>query len=302
MQQATPQQDQPQRRDDKRPVFRFAPSPNGFLHRGHAYSALLNHRLALRFGGRFLLRIEDIDLARCKDAYIETIYDDLHWLGLSWEEPVRRQSHHFADYKAVVQKLSALGLLYPCYASRTEIAAASVGRDPDGAPLRWRDHPVIDADEEDRRREAGKPFALHLDMRRALSRIADLRVTLDYPVFSPTGEGSHAKANPARWGDVVLVRKDTPTSYHLSVVVDDALQGVTHIVRGRDLEAATDVHRLLQALLDLPVPAYHHHDLLLDADGGKLAKSRSSYPLHALREAGMDPRDLLTEPGFATLI
>lgn len=284
-------------------MFRFAPSPNGLLHRGHGFSALLNQELARRAGGRLLLRIEDIDLARCSEANVDGIHEDLAWLGVRWDGPVRRQSRHFADYAAAAAALQARGLLYRCYASRAEIAAASAGhdlcRDPDGAPLRWRDQPVLDGREEERRRLAGEPFALRLDMRRALEATAGPGVDLDYPVFSPSGETVRAKADPARWGDVILVRKDTPTSYHLSVVVDDALQGVTHVVRGRDLEAATPIHRLLQVLLGLPVPAYHHHGLVRDADGEKLAKSRGSCSLRALREAGVSREAVLSGLGFA---
>ncbi|MGV6871443.1 tRNA glutamyl-Q(34) synthetase GluQRS [Pseudochelatococcus sp. B33] len=282
-------------------MFRFAPSPNGLLHRGHGFSALLNQELARRWGGRLLLRIEDIDLARCSEANVDAIHEDLMWLGVRWDGPVRRQSRHFADYTAASKKLLARGLLYRCYASRAEIGRGEepgAGRDPDGALLRWRARPVLDAREEERRRLAGEPFALRLDMRQALDALARAGARLDYPVFSPSGEVAREVADPARWGDVILVRKDTPTSYHLSVAVDDALQGVTHVVRGRDLEAATHVHRLLQALLDLPVPAYHHHDLVLDADGEKLAKSRGSRSLRALREAGISRDVVLSGLGF----
>lgn len=290
------------------PVFRFAPSPNGLLHRGHAFSALLNRSLARRTGGRLLLRIEDIDLARCSEANVTAMLDDLRWLGVRWDGPVRRQSRHFADYAAAAEKLLARGLLYRCYASRTEIAAADLGRDPDGAPLRHRACPVLDLQEEERRREAGEPFALRLDMQRALAACANTGERLDYPVFSRAfplaadpmaPDAEHRLTDPARWGDVVIVRKDAPTSYHLSVVVDDALQGVTHVVRGRDLEAATDVHRLLQALLGLPVPAYHHHELVRDDEGEKLGKSRGSRSLRALREAGVSRAEIVAGLGFA---
>lgn len=285
------------------PVFRFAPSPNGLLHCGHAFSALLNRQLARRAGGRLLLRIEDIDLARCSEANVTAILEDLHWLGVSWDGPVRRQSRHFADYAAAAEKLLAQGLLYRCYASRTEIAAAGIGHDPDGAPLRHHARPVLEALEEERRRHAGEPFALRLDMHRALEALAHTGERLDYLVFSPAfplAAGTECRlADPARWGDVVVVRKDAPTSYHLSVVVDDALQGVTHVVRGRDLEAATDVHRLLQALLGLPLPVYHHHELVRDDEGEKLGKSRGSRSLRALHEAGMSRDEILAGLGFA---
>lgn len=283
------------------PVFRFAPSPNGLLHRGHAFSALLNQELARRCGGRLLLRIEDIDTARCSEANVAAIVEDLTWLGVRWSGPVRRQSHHFADYAAAAQRLEAGGLLYRCHASRAEIARSAgsgAGSDPDGAPLLWRDSPVLDPAREEQRRRWGEPFALRLDMRRALDMLSRAGIALDYPTFSPSGETGLRRADPARWGDVVVVRKDTPTSYHLSVVVDDALQGVTHVVRGVDLEAATDVHRLLQALLGLPVPRYHHHGLILDGAGDKLAKSRDSRSLRALREAGATPQAIRAALGF----
>lgn len=288
-------------------MFRFAPSPNGLLHRGHAFSALLNQELAHRSGGRLLLRIEDIDRARCSDAYVDAIAEDLAWLGVCWDGPVRRQSQHFGDYAAAADHLLERGLLYRCYASRAELVdalshngeASGPARDPDGAPLRWRHRRVLDKLEEERRRLAGAPFALRLDMSHAIDSLARTGTQLDYSIFSIDGEVTRLTADPARWGDVILVRKDTPTSYHLSVVVDDALQGVTHVVRGQDLEAATNVHRLLQALLGLPVPAYHHHPLVLDIAGDKLAKSRGSHSLRALREAGVSREEVLSSLGFS---
>jgi glutamyl-Q tRNA(Asp) synthetase len=278
------------------PVFRFAPSPNGYLHLGHALSALLNFEMARAAGGRLLLRIEDIDAARCRPEYEQAIYEDLGWLGMSWEEPVRRQSAHFDDYRAVLAVLDRLGLIYPSFESRGEIAAlvaareahAPWPRDPDGAPLYPGNARALSPAERRRRMASGKPYALRLDMSAAIARTGPL-------TWSETGDsdlhGAVAIA-PQMWGDVVLARKDTPTSYHLSVVVDDARQGVTHVVRGQDLFWSTSVHRLLQVLLGLPAPSYHHHRLVLDADGQKLSKSTRATALRALREGGASPTDI----------
>ena len=232
------------------PVFRFAPSPNGYLHLGHALSALLNADLAEATDGRLLLRIEDIDSARCGPEYEAAIYEDLRWLGLKWEEPVRRQSEHLADYRTALDRLAALGLVYPSFESRTEIARMASAFDPDGVPLYAGAAKAMPASERERRIGAGEPYALRLDMAAAIARAGAL--TWQEHGGGPNGESGAIAANPAAWGDVVLARKDNPTSYHLSVVVDDALQGVTHVVRGQDLFAATAVHRVLQALLDLP--------------------------------------------------
>lgn len=276
----------------RQPVFRFAPSPNGELHLGHAYSALLNHDLARRMGGRFLLRIEDIDLGRCRPEYEAQIYEDLAWLGLEWELPARRQSEHFSEYAVALERLTVLGVLYPCFASRKEIAAAAGdATDPDGAPLYpglYRDAPreTVDA-----RMAAGDGYALRLDMARALfvhARTPAEPLTL--LTFDPdSGETAARLAYPERWGDAVLARKDIPASYHLAVVLDDALQGVTHVVRGQDLEAAADLHRLLQELLALPAPLYHHHRLIADAEGRKLSKRDKDKSLRALRAEGVTP-------------
>jgi len=278
------------------PVFRFAPSPNGFLHLGHALSALINFEMARAAGGRLLLRIEDIDAARCRPEYEDAIYQDLAWLGIAWEEPVRRQRAHFDDYRAALARLDALGLVYPSFESRGEIARlvaererqAPWPRDPDGAPLYPGNARALPPAERRRRIEAGAPYALRLDMAAALARTGAL-------TWSETGCGGEAAtvaATPQAWGDVVLARKDTPTSYHLAVVVDDAGQGVTHVVRGRDLLEATAVHRLLQVLLALPAPCYHHHRLILDADGQKLSKSTRATALRALRAAGASAADI----------
>src|SRR5215210_6407662 len=214
------------------PVFRFAPSPNGYLHLGHAYSALLNHDLARRTGGRFLLRIEDIDATRCRPEFEAAIYEDLAWLGISWETPVRRQSEHFARYREVVERLAGFGLIYPSFESRAELA--------------WREDGA-----------------------------------------GPGGESGIVNAYPQAWGDVILARKETPTSYHLSVVIDDALQGVTDVVRGRDLFWSTSVHLLLQQLLGIPAPVYHHHRLLRDDTGQKLSKSTRATAIRELRRQGL---------------
>jgi glutamyl-Q tRNA(Asp) synthetase len=280
------------------PVFRFAPSPNGYLHLGHALSALINFDMARAMGGRFLLRIEDIDRTRCRPEYEAAICEDLAWLGIAWEEPVRRQSEHHDDYRAALARLEALGLVYPSFESRAEIttvvaereAAGAWPRDPDGAPLYPGTAKSLLPSERQRRIEAGAPYALRLDMASALARIG----ALDWAETGegPAGETGAVAAAPAAWGDVVLARKETPTSYHLSVVVDDALQGVIQVVRGQDLFWSTSVHRLLQALLGLPAPTYHHHRLVLGPDGRKLSKSTQATALRTLRQAGQKPADI----------
>jgi glutamyl-Q tRNA(Asp) synthetase len=280
------------------PVFRFAPSPNGHLHLGHAYSALLNFDCARQAGGRFLLRIEDIDPTRCKPEFEAAIYQDLHWLGIAWEEPVRRQSRHLDDYRGTIEKLSALGLLYPGFESRAEIAKlveqrevdARWPRDPDGAPLYPGAAKLLSDDERARRLQSGAPFALRLDMAAACASAGDL--TWDERGEGPEGETGAVVARPEAWGDVILARRETPTSYHLSVAIDDALQGVTEVVRGQDLFWSTSVHRLLQALLGLPRPAYRHHRLMLDSAGHKLSKSTAATGLRELRAGGATAADI----------
>lgn len=280
------------------PVFRFAPSPNGYLHLGHAYSALLNHDLARQSGGRFLLRIEDIDATRCRVEFEEAIYEDLAWLGIAWETPVRRQSEHFAAYRAAVDRLAAQGLVYPSFESRAEVArlvaereaGGAWPRDPDGAPLYPGTAKSLPAEARDRLIGQGAPFALRLDMTAACARSGGL-------CWREAGEGPDGKtgdvaARPEAWGDVILARKETPTSYHLSVVIDDALQGVTDAVRGVDLFWSTSVHRLLQELLGLPVPTYRHHALIQDAAGQKLSKSTRATGLRELRAEGASPADI----------
>jgi glutamyl-Q tRNA(Asp) synthetase len=342
------------------PVFRFAPSPNGELHLGHALSAILNFDMAREAGGRFLLRIEDIDPARCRPEYEAQIYEDLRWLGLDWEEPVRRQSEHVAEYQTALDGLKARGLVYPAFLSRAEVKAhvtdyeKNCGRwkyDPDGTPHYPTFERNLDPDEAARRIARGDRHMWRLNVEKAVGTLDGAR----YSLFSPAGrrwpEGSdegvreapakdpliasHAlgtsprwgeegvngvadaptpkpltwtetntgtphptPANPAVWGDVVLWRWDAPSSYHLSVVLDDALQGVTHVVRGMDLFHATHVHRLLQELLGLPAPIYHHHPLIKDETGQKLSKSIASTGLRALRESGETPSGIRDRLGL----
>jgi glutamyl-Q tRNA(Asp) synthetase len=280
------------------PVFRFAPSPNGYLHLGHAFSALLNFDLARQTGGRLLLRIEDIDSTRCRPEFEAVIYEDLAWLGIAWEEPVRRQSEHLADYREALEKLASQGLIYPSFETRAEIAklvaqrevSGHWPRDPDGASLYPGTAKLLSSEERARLLESDAPYALRLDMAAACARAGNLGWREGGE--GPDGEAGAAAARPEAWGDVILARKDTPTTYHLSVVVDDALQGVTEVVRGQDLFWSTSVHRLLQQLLDLPQPAYRHHRLILNAAGRKLSKSTEATGLRELRAGGATPADI----------
>lgn len=291
--------------DPTRPVLRFAPSPNGALHLGHALSALVGWEWSRRLGGRYLLRIEDIDPERTSEAHVEGIFRDLAWLGVPWEEPVLRQSQHMDRYEAAAARLAELGLLYPCFASRKEIAEANAAaggmRDPDGAPLYPGLHRDLPPDEVSARRERGEPFVMRLDMARALAvaRGPLGGAPLSFIELAEGGTSQCIVCDPARWGDVVIQRKDVPTSYHLSVVVDDAHQGVTHVTRGRDLFAATDVHRLLQVLLDLPAPRYAHHRLIVDETGRKLSKSARDTSLAELRAAGTSAADVRRMVGLS---
>jgi glutamyl-Q tRNA(Asp) synthetase len=261
------------------PVFRFAPSPNGYLHLGHALSALLNADMAAAVAGRLLLRIEDIDETRCRPEYEAAVYEDLAWLGIEWQQPVRRQSEHYENYRAALARLDSLGLIYPSFESRAEIARTAAGTDPDGAPLYSGAAKGLSRAERERRIASEEPYALRLDMEAAAARVGALS-------WDETGEGEVVAA-PELWGDVILARKETSTSYHLSVVVDDAAQGVTHVVRGRDLFQSTSVHRLLQALLGLSAPRSRHHRLILDTEGNKLSKSTSATGLRELRAHGV---------------
>jgi glutamyl-Q tRNA(Asp) synthetase len=281
-------------------VFRFAPSPNGRLHLGHAYSALLNQKLARQAGGRLLLRIEDIDPTRSAAEFERGIYEDLAWLGIGWEEPVRRQSEHMDAYRAQLDRLIAEGLVYPAFMSRGEMRAhiaeaQSAGEkwptDPDGAPLYPEADCLLSSRERKRRIQSGAPFAWRLDMARALARVPQA-LSWQEDGRGPAGETGVVRADPAAWGDVILARREMPTSYHLSVVTDDALQGITDVVRGRDLFHATSVHRLLQELLGFPAPRYFHHDLVLDESGRKLSKSHGDTSLSALRAQGTTPADI----------
>ncbi|WP_439544480.1 tRNA glutamyl-Q(34) synthetase GluQRS [Hyphomicrobium sp.] len=277
-----------------RPVLRFAPSPNGELHLGHALSAWVGSDMARRLGGRFLLRIEDIDIARCRESYISQMYEDLHWLGISWEEPVMRQSERFVTYGRASDMLLKLGLLYPCFATRSEIAEATKAnpnaRDPEGAPLYPGLHKNLPPEEIAARLARHEPFALRFDMERALDSLEHITGSrlVTFTELDADGAPTLIERDPAVWGDAVIVRKDVPASYHLAVTIDDAFQGVTHVTRGRDLFEATSLHRLLQVLLGLKEPLYHHHPLLNDAAGRKLSKSERDTSLRELRERGAD--------------
>lgn len=281
----------------QKPVFRFAPSPNGPLHLGHALSAFLNRDMADAADGRLLLRIEDIDLTRCTPEFEEGIYADLEWLGIGWEDQVRRQSEHFDAYHAALAGLIDRGLAYPAFLTRGEVKArvaaseaAGIGwpRDPDGSPL----YPADDRNRPSGERQAmlssGQKHAWRLDMAKALDLIGGQLS------WRETGDGDRGAitADPSSWGDVVLSRSDAPSSYHLSVTIDDALQGVTHVVRGLDLFHATSVHRVLQTLLALPAPIYHHHRLVTDATGRKLSKSSGDTGLSDLRSRGVAAHDI----------
>ena len=269
-------------------VTRFAPSPTGYLHLGHVRSALEGWRAARDAGGRFLLRIEDIDHTRCRSEFTDAILEDLRWLGLDWDGPVRRQSEHFDDYRAALAMLDRMGLLYPCFCTRREIQAeiARAGGAPQGdmgAPYPGTCRHLSAAEREARMRGA-VDYALRLDIGAALARTGPLHWC---------ERETRIDADPAALGDVVLARKEMPTSYHLAVTVDDALQGVTLVTRGADLFAATHIHRLLQALLDLPTPRYRHHVLLTDASGRRLAKRDRAQTIRAMRMARKMPDEVL---------
>lgn len=275
-------------------ITRFAPSPTGYLHLGHAFSALQAWNAAREAGGRFLLRIEDIDTGRCKPAFEDAILEDLGWLGITWEEPVRRQSDHMADYEAALAKLEKLGLLYRCFCTRREITE-EMARSP--AAPHGPDGPVypgicreMTADQARQKDDAGAAFALRLNLERA---IAHLREQGNWPLHWHDGENGPVEADPRPLGDVVLARKDTPTSYHLAVTVDDALQGVSHVIRGEDLAHATHIHRVLQALLGYPAPHYIHHPLIRDARGKRFAKRDQAVTLRSLRQSGESPEAIL---------
>jgi glutamyl-Q tRNA(Asp) synthetase len=272
---------------------RFAPSPTGELHLGHAYAALFASNLASELGGRFLVRIEDIDLGRSRPEYETALLADLEWLGLRWQLPVRRQSDHFLDYKAAMDRLAEF--LYPCFCTRKEIqaeiqAAGNAPQGPDG-PLYPGTCQSLPKSEAADRMAAGAPYALRLNVAAAtLAAGPEL-------VWQDLGHGSFV-AEPGLFGDVILARKDTPVSYHLAVVVDDALQGISHVTRGEDLLPATHLHRLLQALLGLPTPLYHHHRLITDGDGKRLAKRDQATSLRSLRAQGCTPEQIFKAVGL----
>ena len=284
----------------EKPVFRFAPSPNGHLHLGHAYSALLNFDMARELNGQFLLRIEDIDITRCNPILEDQMLEDLRWLGIEWDGEPRRQSEHFVDYQSALDALEIEGLIYPAFMSRSKRNKVVAEQteidgpwpcDPDGGPHYPDNDRKLNPEERLERIEAGEPYALRLDMAAACDRVSD-RLSFTETGSGPDGQTGQIACDPRQWGDVLLGRREIPTSYHLSVVIDDALQGITHVVRGRDLFHATAVHRLLQELLGLAPPNYHHHDLVLSDDGRKLSKSAEDTSIRSLREAGTTPEDI----------
>lgn len=269
---------------------RFAPSPTGLLHLGHAHAALFAAREA-GAEGSFLLRIEDIDASRCREPFVRAIFDDLSWLGLSWPKPVRRQSAHMEDYRAALARLDGMGLLYPCFCTRTDIArAGDAPQGPDG-PVYPGICRSLSLGQRAELMAQGVPFALRLDMAQALAQTGPL-------IWRDLDRGE-IEARPEEFGDVVLARKDTPASYHLAVSVDDALQGIDIVTRGMDLFPSTHVHRLLQALLGLPVPVWRHHSLILDETGRRLAKRDNAPSLQGLREQGLSSEQVRRMAGFA---
>lgn len=285
-------------------VTRFAPSPTGHLHLGHAFSAITAHDAALAAGGRFLLRIEDIDLTRCTPEYEAGIMEDLAWLGLEWERPVRRQSEHFDDYAAVIDALAARGLVYRCFKTRREIAAEIAraphhpGEGPEGVIYPGPADPMS-ADEQAAKLQAGEPFAWRLSVMAARDALGDGWERLGFieEGEGPEGETGWVKARPELLGDTILGRKDVGTSYHVACCHDDALQGVSHVIRGRDLFFATHLHVLLQALMGWPRPVWRHHRLLTGPDGKRFAKRDRSLTLKALREAGETPEGIRARMG-----
>ena len=286
-------------------VTRFAPSPTGYLHLGHAYSAMTAWRAAREVGGRFLLRIEDIDRTRCKPEFEAAILEDLHWLGITHDGEVRRQSDHFPEYAAALDRLRTDGLVYRCFKTRKEImeeierAPHHPGEGPEGVIYAGPDEP-LSADEEAARLDAGEPYAWRLSLNACRERLGADWGGLS---FTETGEGPNGETGeipirPDLLGDVILARKDVGTSYHMAVVHDDALQGVTHVIRGQDLFHATHLHRLLIHLLGLPVPVWRHHGLMTGPDGKRFAKRDRSATLKSMREGGVTRKDVLTQIGF----
>lgn len=280
-----------------KPLLRFAPSPNGFLHLGHAYSALITDRWTKLLGGSWLLRIEDTDLERSRPNFVQAIYDDLEWLGLKWPQSIMIQSRRFGTYKSAAQKLKNMNLLYPCFCSRKETQSNATGQtDPDGAPIYSGICKRLSQADIHKRISNNDPVQYRLDMEKASALVGMLSFTTAQP--TPVDRPKIQFAKPLKWGDVVIQRKDTPTSYHLSVVIDDAAQNITHVTRGRDMEAATDIHVLLQMLLGLPSPIYTFHKLILDEEGKKLGKSIQSKSLQALRQKGATPQSIRAQLGF----
>lgn len=284
-------------------VTRFAPSPTGDLHLGHAYSALMAFDFARAHAGRFLLRIEDIDTTRCRPEFEAGILEDLEWLGLEWETPVRRQSDHFDDYAAALVRLRELGVVYRCFRTRRELAeaAASAPHIEDGAPQAPTPGP-IEAGEEAERLANGEPYAWRLSLRYSQDLLGEKFASLSFQEAGsgPNGEQGAIAARPEPCGDVILARRDISSSYHLAVVHDDAKQGVTHIVRGQDLFPVTPVHVLLQALLGYPTPIYVHHKLLTGPEGKRYAKRDRSLTIRALREDGVPPAEIRRRVGLST--
>jgi glutamyl-Q tRNA(Asp) synthetase len=298
-----------------KPKLRFAPSPNGYLHLGHAYSALLNQQIAIKIGGDFLLRIEDIDLERCTPELEAQMLDDLNWLGIEWQETPMRQSEQFERYQSALDVLLAEGLIYPATLSRGAVkrevqrfeeSGQIWPRDPDGTPHYPKHERDLSHAEIDSILRSDEPYSLRLNMSRAMKHVGASTVSWNE-------NGEKIIADPSQWGDVILARKDTPASYHLCVVLDDAMQNIAYVVRGRDLYQATAVHRLLQELLNLPEPSYNHHELLLDTEGKKLSKSENrpqilhneydhfganSSSLYDLRQSGAKPEDIKRILGF----
>ncbi len=282
--------------DKNQVITRFAPSPTGLLHKGHAFSALTAYTYAKEHSGLFILRIEDIDTTRCKQEFTDAIYEDLKWLGLSWPEPVRIQSEHFGDYQRALEVLKELELVYPCFCTRKDIKdeiarSPKAPHGPEGAlyPGTCRQ---LSAGEHTEKINTGDDHAWRLDVVKAIEY---LKSKNKWPLKWQDSDGNSHIGDPLSLGDVVLARKDTPTSYHLSVTIDDAIQGITHVIRGTDLLHTTHIHVLLQALLGLATPIYLHHKLLLDEDGNRFAKRNKSMTLQSLRQKGVDPCSLLPQ-------
>ena len=285
----------------KQPIFRFAPSPNGELHLGHAYSALVTDHLARLHDGRFLLRIEDVDGGRARPEFEQQIYDDLRWLGLTWEEPVWKQSDHMENYSTALDRLDQMGLLYPCFASRSEITNYNEKRHldlpptPDGYPVYPNIYRNFPKKEALRRVETSEPHTLRLNMPKAMDIARQKTDKISFRERQDDGSYKSIFEPPDAWGDCVLARKDIRTSYTLAVVVDDAHQGITHVTRGEDLYHATSLQRLLQILLDLPEPLYFHHPLIVDMTGRKLSKSDDDVSLKTIRATGISPQELCAQ-------